>query len=363
MRRGRWLLCLAALSLGGCTTFVARQIERPGHAGGSFRTLDGMLLKMGFARETAQLPDDVGMAYWIAPPRAYQIKESFQSQPNGKHGKFSFTMSFGDGPLKPGPVAIKGSIVLLHPWGMSGTAMMPWGLYFAAAGYKVVMPDLRSQGDSSQAPVGYGPREAGDIVELVRELQAKHRLPGPLYLLGASYGATVALFAAPRLPGLRGVMALEPYANAADVIRRAPGSGLFGYKWLVRWITPEEINAAIARASRKLGVDLEHVNPGDALARTSNCTLILRGSRDVLVSGEALTALSRRSARASHVEVPGEGHLTLPVRAGRLVPPLLAWMQALPDTDGPCPIFSPPPVPPAVPSQTSASAPAEVQSR
>ena len=158
-------------------------------------------------------------------------------------------------------------------------------------------------------------------------------------------------------------MALEPYANAADVIRRAPGSGLFGYKWLVRWITPEEINAAIARASRKLGVDLEHVNPGDALARTSNCTLILRGSRDVLVSGEALTALSRRSARASHVEVPGEGHLTLPVRAGRLVPPLLAWMQALPDTDGPCPIFSPPPVPPAVPSQTSASAPAEVQSR
>ena len=363
MRRGRrWLWLLATLSLSGCTTFVARQIERPGHAGGSFRSLDEMLLKMGFARDTAELPDGVSMAYWIAPPRAYQIKQNFQSQPNGKRGNsFSFTMSFGDGPLKPSPIAIKGSVVLLHPWSMSGTAMMPWGLYFAAAGYKVVMPDLRSQGDSSRAPVGYGPREAGDIAELVRDLQAKHRLPGPLYLLGASYGATVALFAAPQLPGLRGVMALEPYANAADVIRRAPGSGLFGYKWLVRWITPGEINAAIARASRKLDVDLEHVNPADALARTSNCTLILRGNRDVLVSGEALTALSRRSSRASYVEVPGEGHLTLPLRAGRLVPPLLAWMHALPDAGGPCPAFSLPPQ--AVSPQTSVSAPAEVEPR
>ena len=210
------------------------------------------------------------------------------------------------------------------------------------------MPDLRSQGGSSDAPVGYGPREASDIVELVHDLQAQHRLPGPLYLLGASYGATVALFAAPQLPGLRGVIALEPCANAVAVIRRAPDSGLFGYKWWARWITPKDVDTAIARASRKLDVDLEHVDPGDVLARTANCTLIVRGSHDVLISGKALAVLSRRSSRSSYVEVPGEGHLTLPARTAWLVPPLLVWMQSLPDAGGKCAVFALPPQPSAV---------------
>ncbi len=150
----------------------------------------------------------------------------------------------------------------------------------------------------------------------------------------------MALFAAPQLLNLRGVIALEPYVDAATVIRRASDSDLFGYRWLARWVTPGEVNAAIARASRKLGVELEHVNPRDALAQTSSCTLILRGSPDVLISSDALAALSRRSSRASHVEIPDEGHVTLPLRADRLFPPLLAWMQVLPAVPGKYPAFT-----------------------
>lgn len=349
MRHGRWLFWwLAVCSLSGCTAFVARQIERPGHAGGSFRSLDGMLLKMGFARETAQLPDGVRMAYWTASPRAYQIKGSFHSQPAGKKGRtFSFNMSFGHGPLKPDPVAVKGSVVLLHPWSMNGTAMMPWGLHFAAAGYQVVMPDLRSQGDSSDAPVGYGPREAGDIRELIGRLRQRGDLPAPLYLLGASYGASVALFAAPDVPDLRGVVALEPYANAAAVIRRAPASDLFGHRWLARWLNPQRMNAAIDRASRKLGVDLDAIDLGDALSHGDRCSLILRGTRDQLTSRDALLAASKRSPLAVYADVPGMGHMELPLRTDLLFQPVLAWMQALSVTPQACPGFAPPSKPPA----------------
>lgn len=344
MRHGRWLIWLLAVwSLSGCTTFVARQIVRPGHAGGSFRSLDGMLLKMGFARETAQLPDGVRMAYWMASPRAYQIKESFHRRPAGKKGAaFSFEMSFGDGPLKPDPIAAKGSVVLLHPWSMSGTAMMPWGLHFAAAGYQVVMPDLRSQGDSSDAPVGYGPREAGDIRELIGRLRQRGDLPTPLYLLGASYGASVALFAAPDVPGLRGVVALEPYANAAAVIRRAPASDLFGHRWLARWLNPQRMDAAIDRASRKLGVDLDTIDLADALGHGDRCSLILRGTRDQLISRDALLESSRRSPLVIYADVPGMGHMDLPLRTDLLFQPVLAWMQALPVASRSCPGFPPP---------------------
>ncbi|HZX69611.1 MAG TPA: alpha/beta fold hydrolase [Rhodanobacter sp.] len=340
---------------------MARQIEHPGHA--SSHSVDAFLAHAGFQRDRLRTRDGVRIAYWIAPPRTYHVKDEYQVQRKGKHASFSFNFSFEDDPAKAPLLAPKGSVVLLHPWSMSGAAMSAWGIHFAAAGYQVVMPDLRSQGKSSDAPVGYGPREASDIIELVRDLQAKRRLPGPLYVLGISYGATVALFAAPQLPGLRGVMALEPYANAAAVIRRAPASGLFGYNWLAHWITPREIDAAIARAGRKLDVNLEQIDPGDALARTPVCTLILRGSRDVLTSAKAVAALSRRSSRVSYVEVPGEGHLSLPMRTAWLVPPLLGWMQALPDAGGPCPVFSLPPATQTATSPGSAGTAAGAQPR
>ena len=361
MRYGRWLTgLLVAMCLGGCTALVTRQIEHPGHA--SSHAVEGFLARGGFQRDMLRTRQGVRIAYWIAAPRAYHVKETLQVRHNGKQVSFSYDLAFNGDPTRAPLLTPKGSVLLLHPWGMNGAAMMMWGLHFAAAGYQVVMPDLRSQGDSSDAPVGYGPREAGDMLQLVRQLQAQHRLPGPLYLLGASYGATVALFAAPRLPDLRGVMALEPYADAADVIRRAPRSGLFGYRWLAHWITPNEVNAAIARASRTLGVDLQHVDPAGELAQTPACTLILRGSRDVLIPGDALADLSRHSARASDVEVSGEGHLTLPLRTDRLFAPLLAWMQALPTAAGSCPAFSLPPPQQAV-RPTSARAAAKAPLR
>lgn len=342
MRYGRWLSwLLLGSSVSGCTAFVARQIEYPGHAGGSFRSLDDTLLAMGFQRDNMQISDGLRMAYWIAPPRAYRITETFHNRTTDKKiTGFSFNMSFGNGPLKPAPLPLKGSVVLLHPWGMSGTAMMPWGIHFAAAGYQVVMPDLRSQGESSDAPVGYGPREAGDVAELVRRLRGRGELPAPLYLFGASYGGSVALFAAPAVHDLRGVVALEPYANAAAVIRRAPASNLFGYRWLAHWITLKEVNAAIARASGKLGVNLDAVDPGNALARSVQCSLILRGTHDELMSRRSLQSLSQRSPLAAYVDVPGQDHMTLPLRTDLLFQPVLAWMQALPVAPKACPGFS-----------------------
>lgn len=332
-------MALATLGLSGCVGFVARQIEHPGRfSQKSLAPFRQMLEQAGFRYDAMQTRQGVRIAYWYGQPRDYGLTQTASEQRKGGHTAFHFAFHFkargNAAPLPP-----RGSIVLLHPWGAEGSAMTGWGLAFAGAGYVVVMPDLRSQGRSDDAPVGYGPREAEDVVDLVHHLEAGHRLPRPLYLLGASYGATVALFAAPQLQ-VRGMIALEPYADAVDVIQRAPASGLFGHRWLARWISPHELDKAIVRADHVLGVDLSRIDPGAALARTRACTLILGGEHDTLIPPAAQRDLARRSTRARFVEVPGEGHLTLPIRTDRLFPPLLEWMGALPvPPDGDCPAF------------------------
>ena len=78
--------------------------------------------------------------------------------------------------------------------------MMMWSLAMARYGYQGVLPDLRNFGASDRAPVGFGPREAEDIVDLLQELRSQGNLQSPVYLLGVSYGADVAINAAAMAP-------------------------------------------------------------------------------------------------------------------------------------------------------------------
>jgi hypothetical protein len=72
------------------------------------------------------------------------------------------------------------------------------------------------------------------------------------------------------------------------------------------------------------------------------CTLILRGTRDVLIADGALRDLSRDASRVNYVEIYDEGHMSLPLRTDRLFSPALQWMNALPTDDaGTCPPFVP----------------------
>ncbi len=295
------------------------------------------------------------LSYWYAWP--HDLDAHVAVHRSGHH--WSVNLVLGRARNEAVAVPAHGSVVLLHPWGAQAQAMSDWGVLFASAGYVVVMPDLRSQGDSSNAPVGYGPREAGDVVRLLRALHAQGRLPRPLYVVGHSYGATVGLFLAARMPAIRGVVALAPYANAAAVIERAPGSGLFavdaGPAWLSRlvtslvvdWLTPARMQRAIARASRQLGVNLKQVDAGPAVAAAQACEVILHGTRDKLTSAHALRQLARQSSHAAYVSVAGLGHIGLLLRTDWLFKPIAAWFKALPAAGAAtCPALGLPPTDP-----------------
>ena len=338
MRECRWLLLAMCFGLNACASIAAHYIETPGHHGPE------PAFKQWLAQNTDYTPRDfmtsegLRLAYWYSPPTRLDITPGIQERRNGK----TFFLSFHFDVSKPKHTSatppLRGSVVLLHPWGQNALQMAFWGVYFSNAGSVTVLPALRSQGESGDAPVGYGPREAGDIVQLIRDLQQRNELPPPLYLFGVSYGGTVALFAAPQLPEVRGVIALEPYVHPVDVIERAPATGWFAPRWWAHFFPPRTIREAIARADADLGIDMAGIDPGDAVAASTACTLLVRGSDDILISGNAVRDLAARSPRARYVEVPDEGHVTLFFRSDRLFPPILDWMQRVPGTaDGSCP--------------------------
>ncbi|MDB6167701.1 MAG: hypothetical protein JWM88_565, partial [Verrucomicrobia bacterium] len=108
------------------------------------------------------------------------------------------------------PSLAKGTVVLLHGYLETKEDMVHWALRLAESGYRAVLLDLRGQGRSSGAWIGYGAFEAHDLVQILDDLRAKGLAPGKVGVLGVSYGASVALLWAARDSRVGAVVALAP---------------------------------------------------------------------------------------------------------------------------------------------------------
>ena len=339
---------LAAVLLAGCAAvvprYVAQQIEHPARPGHTLVQSEHTLARhfIGFQRAQVHLVNGLTLVYWYSAPRAFDIQQHDQ------HGLHGGSWSFKEPVMPLAPYLLparlpgKGTVLLLPGWSMNALLMSSWAIAFAQSGYRVVMVDLPDQGGSSRAPPGFGPAEAGDLSELVPQLELAGAIRYPLYLFGVSYGADVALFAAPRLAQPpRGVIALEPFANAASAIRRTPDSGLFIPPWLARLlVTRAEMDAAIDRVDRALGLDLYTLSPRPALARTASCVLVVRGNRDRLISGRGLARMVQGLPRAQLVTARTYDHLSLPFAVQGFGAEFAHWMGAVAQQPaGHCPAF------------------------
>jgi pimeloyl-ACP methyl ester carboxylesterase len=160
---------------------------------------------------------------------------------------------------QPGPPPRpRGTVLMLHGWSLDALANLHWAVALAERGYRSVLMDLRNHGESGRAPAGLGMREADDVLALIAELRRQDRIEPPLVLLGVSLGAVTALETAAREPEVRGVLALEPFANGADAVQSA-GTGLARLMTMhavtERLATPERLDQVIDQLSHRL--DLE----------------------------------------------------------------------------------------------------------
>lgn len=327
-RGWRFAAILAALSCGGCVSLV-HEITQPRTPDSATRRLVASIERDGLRLETQDVRARNGnrIAYRLLPAADYHLSYEYSRTPHSFAAKFSWR--------EPEPVPARGTIVFLHGWGEDHRMMLTWAMAMAAHGYLGVLPDLRNFGASERAPVGFGPREAEDIADLLAHLQDRGQVQPPVYLFGVSYGADVAIHAATLSPGVvEGVVAMEPFVDAGSAIRgfvadaRKPARGFKGRlasAYARRALDDNRVDAAIAEAGKRLGLDLNRGGIATALGESAACTLLLQGSDDEFLDPAALRAAAT-GPRVRYVELPGETHLTLPLRIDLLAEPLSQWL-------------------------------------
>ncbi|MGY0651289.1 alpha/beta hydrolase [Luteimonas sp. A537] len=277
--------------------------------------------------------DGVDVFWRAIDPGDYRLRMSW---PEGTTVADTFPTLDFLAPSSPAPEP-RGTVVLLHGWMMHGDSMLPWALRLGEAGYRTIAIDLRNHGRSGDAPSGYGTREADDVVDVVAALRERGEITGPLHVLGVSYGAATAIFAGadPRL-GAESVVAMESFAIADDAIRDmvpymlgdapAPPSAWLPRQWM-RWrLSDAVLEAAIAEAGTRLDLPLGGVDVVAALADVP-CPLLVHGDADRHVPVAHGRALAASAPHARYIEMPGEDHLSLPMRLDALAPVVLDWFE------------------------------------
>lgn len=321
------------LLLGSCAALISRNIAAPVRSAAPRQVLDELLAKAGSRLERVTTRNGPRLAYAVIEPGDHGFWYEFRAGA----GYWTYRADHAPPALPPQPP--RGTVLLVHGWSVSLYANAHWALALAERGYRSVLVDLRNHGRSDAAPAGFGGREAADLAALVATLRAQGRLQPPLTVLGVSLGAVAALHLAADEPAVRAVVALEPYANAADAVRSA-FAGLAPESF-APWIGPATIERAIARLSRRLGLELTALDTAPVLARVPVCVLLLHGQRDRAVPVEASRGLVGANRDAQLFELPWDGHFSTPARLDVLADPLAHWIDAAAhrDRSAPCPAF------------------------
>jgi len=306
--------------------------------------IDALLARLPHQRGMVPGSDGV-MLHWVGfAPGDYRLHYDYL----GKGQRFPEFSMDAAAPTTT-DAAPRGTVILLHGWMMDGGSLLPWALQLAQHGYRTIALDLRNHGRSGQAPSGYGTREGEDVAAALHALDAEGEIDGPVHLLGVSYGAATAIFAARELgPRLRSVVAMESFDNAGQAIRTMvphllskPPERLSDYVALplARWqYGGNGLDEAIAAADRKLDLDLDQVDVGQALAQVPACVLLLHGRDDAHIPVAQGRALAAAAPRARYLELQGEDHLSLPMRLDRLSGVVDDWFAQVGSDGTQCPM-------------------------
>ncbi|NUW31839.1 alpha/beta fold hydrolase [Nonomuraea sp. SMC257] len=240
----------------------------------------------------------------------------------------------GDGP----------AVVLLHSGVCDRRMWDPQWTALAAAGYRVIRPDLRGFGLS---PVADGPySDAGDVAGLLRALGVERAT-----LVASSYGGRVALELAASRPELVTALALlcpgvpghvpgpelRSFAEREDALLAAGDLDGAVELNVETWLGPEGGDEARERVRtmqrRAFEVQLAaaeqfpQTRPEADLAGIAAPCLVVSGAHDVPDFREIAARLPERLRQARHVELAWAGHLPSLERPDEVTELLLDYLR------------------------------------
>ncbi|QEW08588.1 alpha/beta fold hydrolase [Nitrincola iocasae] len=194
--------------------------------------------------------------------------------------------------------AAQGQVILTHGWGANRQALLPLVPMLVAAGWNVLLFDVRNHGNSDEDTFSSMPRFAEDIdaaIAWLNNTQGKC----PIALIGHSVGAAATLLAASRRNDITAVVSLSSFAHPADMMKRwlvEKGIPFYPLGWYV-----------LRYVQRVIGYRFDSIAPVDTLTRIHCPVLLVHGDRDTIIPLEDAYTLASKTNNAVLRVVPG-GH-------------------------------------------------------
>jgi pimeloyl-ACP methyl ester carboxylesterase len=324
-----WLFVLM-LGTSGCGNFVARRMVQAPNSYPSWLA-PVPRVQLAFADKfitnfTAQYlnvgPPTARLRYRVVEPADYQCESSSTNWL--RRGRPNYRFSFrAVVPGKPNEWtnSPRGTVVLLHGYGVGEFAMSPWALRLAQEGWRCVLLDLRGHGKSTGRRIFFGLQETHDLSQLLDQLGRDRKLAFPVHAIGESYGAAIALRWKATDPRVSSVVAMAPYAHLSNAVVNISHD-------YAGWLPRGLLNAGLKQLPSLLGIERSELDPVAVLARHSEIVLFVAGSKDEIAPVADVRELHDAAAIGSQlIVVPNATHEALPYFFDELTVPVLSWLR------------------------------------
>ena len=323
-------MLLLLVSTSGCGRFVARRMVQ---APNSYPTwlapappveleFDPFLFTNFPAHKVDVGPPQAQLHYRVIEPAEFHLSISSTNWIEKKRprSRFSFhTRSPAE--TNAWTQSPRGSVILLHGYGLAQFAMFPWALYLAEEGWRCVLVDLRGHGKSTGDRIFFGIQEASDLSLLLDALARDAKLSEPVAAIGESYGAALALRWKTVEPRLESVVAIAPYASLSNATLN------LGREY-ARWFPPILLRAGLKQLPVILNVEPAELDTTEVLARSPVSALIVAGKEDKIMPLDEVRRVFRSTGCGSELlEVTGATHEAVPYYFDVLGPSIKRWLD------------------------------------
>jgi len=323
------LLAVLALNTAGCGAFVARSIARAPSRYPSWLAPQAPVtlafspeLLTNFVTHYVDAgPPPARLCYRIIEPADYRLEISSTNWM--KYQKEQFEFSFKASlPARSNlwSSAPRGTVILLHGYGLAQFSMVPWAFRLAQEGWRCVLVDLRGHGKSSGRQIYFGVKETGDMSQLLDALARDKELAGPVSVVGDSYGAALALRWKTVEPRVQAVVAIAPYASLSNAVLNICHE-------YAGWMPKALVKSGLNKLPSVLQIPASEFDITTVLRRKPVAALFVAGAEDRIApvkDVEQLFALALPGSK--FIVVPDATHETLTYYFADLAPPVLAWL-------------------------------------
>jgi pimeloyl-ACP methyl ester carboxylesterase len=326
----RLLLPVLALYTAGCGGFFARRIAQAPNTYPSWlapaapvELAFGKQFLTNFpARYVSVGPPSARLRYRVVEPAGYGLEFSSTNwfEHGRRHFRFATDATFPGVPNAWTP-APRGTVMLLHGYGVAQFAMAPWALRLAQEGWRCVLVDLRGHGKSTGRRIYFGVVEVRDLSQLLDELAHDGQLAQPVSAIGESYGAALALRWKTVEPRVDRVVAIAPYAELSSAVLNICHE-------YAGCLPQTFVKAGLKHLPSLLMVEPSQLDTTSALARNPVAALFAVGQEDRITPVADVRKLYQEAVPGSElVVVPGATHEAVTYFFQDLLPPILSWLK------------------------------------